>query len=144
MSLESQSIAERAEGPADATDRRASTERRGKERRQPGTRVNPQAPRRSLMKAIGAGATGAAAALFAIVLLASMMFDSIGATPVLVAGGVVFLAALTMMLGSLEQRLIEIRLELMMMNGGSRLADRRQGDRRERSDGATLRDRRAS
>ena len=49
------------------------------------------------------------------------------------AGAVVFLAALILMLGSLEQRLIEIRLELMMMNGGARRADRRQGDRRERS-----------
>ena len=38
-------------------------------------------------------------------------------------------------LGSIEQRLIEIRLELMMLNGGRRAGDdRRQGGRRRTSD----------
>ncbi|RYE64788.1 MAG: hypothetical protein EOO83_00205 [Oxalobacteraceae bacterium] len=136
MSLESDTIANLSEERAVAPGRRTSTERRGKDRRKPGTRINPQAPRRSFIKVIGAGATGTAAALFAIVVLASIKFDGVGATPVLIAGGGAFLAVLVLMLGSLEQRLIEIRLELMMMNGGVRQADRRKGDRRENADPA--------
>lgn len=132
MSLESEKVAQLSDSRGE--DRRAPIERRGKDRRKPGTRINPQAPRRSFMKAFGAGATGTAAALFAIVVLASMKFDGVGAMPVLIAGGIAFLAALILMLGSLEQRLIEIRLELMMMNGGVRQADRRQGDRRAKPD----------
>ena len=38
------------------------------------------------------------------------------------------------MLGSLEQRLIEIRLELMMHNGGMRQVDRRQPEERRGGD----------
>ena len=53
-----------------------------------------------------------------------------------VTGIAVIISIFALLLGSIEQRLIEIRLELMMTNGGMRQADRRTGNRR----GASARD----
>ena len=128
MALEAERVMEAAERAP--TDRRAKSERRGKDRRA-GGRINKAAPRRSLMKACGAWATGMSVAIFAIVLLASILVST--QTPwiaLLVSSVAVVTSLFALMLGSLEQRLIEIRLELMMANGGMRQADRRGEDRR--------------
>jgi hypothetical protein len=129
MSLEAARIAEAQEGPASEGDRRGSTDRRGKDRRRTGSRINRQAPRRSLMKLLGAGATAVSIAVFALALLAHHLLD-VDVQVVAIAGGLTFVAAFALMLGSIEQRLIEVRLELMMLNGGDRRGDRRQSDRR--------------
>ena len=128
MALEAQYIAEAAE--MDPSNRRARSERRAKDRRQPGTRINRVAPRRSLMKVLGALATSFSFAVFAIVVLATLMLPDPPWTALAVTGIAVVVSIFALMLGSIEQRLIEIRLELMMTNGGMRQADRRTGDRR--------------
>ena len=135
MALEAHHIAEAAE--IAPSNRRARSEPRGKDRRQPGARINRVAPRRSLMKVFGALATGFSFAVFAIVLLATLMLpDQPPWIALSVTGIAVIVSIFALMLGSIEQRLIEIRLELMMTNGGMRQADRRTGNRR----GASARD----
>ncbi|CAL1690500.1 hypothetical protein MMB232_00625 [Brevundimonas subvibrioides] len=132
MALESERVAEAAE--MNPGNRRARSERRGKDRRLGQTRINHVAPRRSLMKAFGASATAMSCAVFAIVILATAMIaQTIPWIALSVSGMAVVISAFFLMLGSLEQRLIEIRLELMMANGGMRQADRRNGDRRSGS-----------
>ena len=129
MALEADRVAEASERAPG--NRRAKSERRGKDRRIGKTRINRAAPRRSLMKAFGAWATAMSFALFAIVLLATVTL--LQTTPWIalsVTGTAVVTSAFALMLGSIEQRLIEIRLELMMANGGMRQADRRSGERR--------------
>ena len=129
MALEADRVAEASERAPG--NRRAKSERRGKDRRMGKTRINRAAPRRSLMKAFGAWATAMCFALFAIVLLATVSL--LPTTPWIalsVTGTAVVTSAFALMLGSIEQRLIEIRLELMMANGGMRQADRRSGERR--------------
>lgn len=112
-------------------NRRQRRERRGKDRRKTGGRINKQSPRRSLMKIIGAYATAWSFGILSILFSASEVADLQVPTP-----AAAFFVALTMfsclvlMLGSLEQRMIEIRLELMMANGGMRQGDRRAGERR--------------
>lgn len=146
MALEAESIAGRIEDRNQSPDRRVMTERRGRDRRKPGNRVNRTAPRHSLMKVIGAYGCGLMAAVLVLTLLAvelvgiglpvaALAFETAG------MGAAILLLAL----GSLEQRLIEIRLELMMLNGGRRQGDRREGDRRDtdRREG-DRRDRRAA
>jgi hypothetical protein len=131
VSLEAVTIAEQNEAPTPANERRARSERRGRDRRSQSGRINKVAPRKSLMKLLGAFLTSIMAALFAIVLLAGELF--LGGPQFLalaVVGGMTCLAVFTLILGSLEQRLIEIRLELMIQNGGERQGDRRSLDRR--------------
>lgn len=130
----------RSQTPDPATaplpERRERRERRGKDRRKAGGRINKQAPRRSLMKIIGAHATLWSFGVLCILFSASEVADLQVPTPA--AAFFVALAmfsCLVLMLGSLEQRMIEIRLELMMANGGMRQEDRRSGERR-RGDGS--------
>lgn len=131
MSLEATGLAEEQRATESSQDRRARSERRGRDRRKPGARVNKEAPRRSLMKAMGAFLTAITFAVFAIVFLAGeMLFDSAPMGALLFAGAGVILSAFALMIGCIEQRLIEIRLELMMVNGGMRQADRRSDERR--------------
>ncbi|WP_339930074.1 hypothetical protein [uncultured Brevundimonas sp.] len=106
-------------------------ERRGKERRKPGNRINRHAPRRSLMKLIGAYALVVSGGVFALILLADQMLD-LGSTLVGLSfvGALIGVSILVLALGALEERLIEIRLELMMLNGGMRQGERRAGERR--------------
>ena len=131
MALEADRVAKDREMANDDGNRRVRTERRGRERRLDGARVNKEAPRRSLMKAMGAMATGLSAALLAIVFVAGeMLFDQTPWAALLVAVVAVILSLFALLLGCLEQRLIEIRLELMMANGGMRAADRRTIERR--------------
>ncbi len=131
MAMEAEGVADRIEDRDQTSDRRVRTERRGRERRRADSRVNREAPARSLMKTLGAYGVGLMAAVIALTLVAS---DRVGIG--LPVAAVAFEAAalgasiLLLALGSLEQRLIEIRLELMMLNGGRRQGDRRQGDRR--------------
>lgn len=129
MGLEAERVAEANERAP--SDRRARSERRGKDRRLGKARFNRAAPRRSLMKAFGAWATAMSFVLFSIVFTATITV--LPTTPwvaLLVTGIAVVTSTFALMLGSLEQRLIEIRLELMMANGGMRQADRRAGERR--------------
>ncbi|HEX8471704.1 MAG TPA: hypothetical protein VF633_11375 [Brevundimonas sp.] len=129
MSLEAEKIAEGSE--LEPGDRRAKSERRGKDRRLENTRINRVAPRRSLMRILGAWATAMSFAIFAIVFLATaMIFENTPWIALSVTGIAMVISAFALMLGSIEQRLIEIRLELMMANGGMRQADRRNAERR--------------
>lgn len=135
MSVEAESVAQTLDGPASLTDRRASSERRGRDRRKPGARVNMAAPRRSLLKALGAYGVAFSAAALALTMVAGEVLEQ-GATVVAVAFEAAALATSIILLaiGSIELRLIEIRLELMMLNGGMRREDRRRSDRRGESE----------
>ena len=129
MALEADSVAQA--GEVDPGARQARSERRGKDRRLGQTRINKAAPRRSLMKICGAWATAMSFAIFAIVFMATTtLLERTPWIALSVAGMAVITSVFALMLGSIEQRLIEIRLELMMANGGMRQADRRQGERR--------------
>ena len=131
MAMEAEGLAERVEGDHEV-DRRARTERRGRDRRKPGSRINTEAPSRSLLKVFGAYGVGIMAAILALSLLAGQLLESaLPAVAFGVQGGLLGVSILLVALGAIEQRLIEIRLELMMMNGGRRQGDdRRRGDRR--------------
>lgn len=133
MALEAMQVARAAENAERTSERRGFMRRKLKDRRK-GGRINKEAPRRSLMKIIGAFLTMGTAAVFLIALVGSQLLmeeSPVGALTFL--GTLVALSAFSLMLGSLEQRLIEIRLELMMHNGGMRQVDRRQPE--ERRDG---------
>ncbi|AQR61780.1 hypothetical protein BZG35_09020 [Brevundimonas sp. LM2] len=116
-------------------DRRASPRRRGRERRK-GGRINRQAPRRSILQAAGLSAISASSGVAASIFLAGeLVLDATPWLPLGLALTVLGFAVLAYMIGCIEQRLIEIRLELMMVNGGARQADRRTDDRRASADG---------
>lgn len=131
MSVEAESVAQGLDGPAGPGDRRASSERRGRDRRKPGARINREAPRRSMMKVLGAFGVAFSTAALALTLLAGGLLGQ-GATVVAFGfeAAALGLSILLLALGSIELRLIEIRLELMMLNGGMRKEDRRRSDRR--------------
>jgi hypothetical protein len=130
MAMESERLAERLETP-DPKDRRARAERRGPDRRRTDSRINPEAPRRSLLKMIGAVGVVTSASIIAITLLAGELLGAVVPVSVLAfEAALLFTATLWLALGSIELRLIEIRLELMMLNGGMRSVDRREGSRR--------------
>ena len=130
MALEAESLAEKIDVP-DPADRRARAERRGPDRRRAGNRINPLAPRRSVLKVMGALGVGVSTALLVITLLTNEILGTKAAMSVLVFQvALLFMSTLWLALGSIELRLIEIRLELMMMNGGTRNIDRREGSRR--------------
>lgn len=129
-------------GATPPPERRQRRERRGKDRRKAGGRINKQAPRRSLMKVIGAHATAWSFGVLSVLFSASEVADLQVPTP----AAAFFVAAtmfscLVLMLGSLEQRMIEIRLELMMANGGMRQGDRRTGETRRADDASRDRER---
>ena len=131
MAMEAGGVAERIENREQLEERRVHVERRRKERRKPGARVNREAPSRSLMKMLGAYGVGLMAAVLALTLLASELVGiGVPVTALAFETAAMGAAVLMLAMGSLEQRLIEIRLELMMLNGGRREADRRTGDRR--------------
>lgn len=149
MALEAMRVMQAAENAERTGERRGFLRRRLKDRRR-GGRINREAPRRSLMKVIGAFLTVGATSIFALALVGSqLLLDRAPVAALSLLGTLAALSAFTLMLGSLEQRLIEIRLELMMANGGMRQADRRQqperrgGDRREGGREGSAADRRA-
>ena len=130
MALEAESLAEKIDVP-DPADRRARAERRGTDRRRAGNRINPLAPRRSVLKVMGALGVGVSTALLVITLLTNEILGTKAAMSVLVFQvALLFMSTLWLALGSIELRLVEIRLELMMLNGGMRGNDRRGGSRR--------------
>ncbi|HZW14915.1 MAG TPA: hypothetical protein VFF66_01545 [Brevundimonas sp.] len=135
MAMEAEVMTERVEGAHDV-DRRARTERRRRDRRKPGARINSNAPAHSLIKVFGAFGVAIMSAVVTLTVLAGQMLElhipaiAIGFQSVLLGSFILLIA-----LGSIEQRLIELRLELMMMNGGRRAGDdRRKGPRRRASD----------
>lgn len=131
MAMEAELLGDRVDTP-DATERRARAERRGRDRRRPGSRINPDAPRRSILKVLGAFGVAFSAATFVLTLLGGEMLGSPANLGVIAVEGIVLLTSVILLaLGSIELRLIEIRLELMMLNGGARGADRRGSDRRD-------------
>ena len=138
MAKHAKQMKSRAAPVAEAVDseRDLPPERRGKERRKPGNRINRHAPRRSLMKLIGAYALVVSGGMFALILLAGEMLE-MGSTLVGLSFVGALIAVSSLALGALEERLSEVRLELMMLNGGMRQGERREGERRsgERSGG---------
>jgi hypothetical protein len=132
MAMEADALATRTEEASLPRDRRARPERRGRDRRKAGSRINKRAPMRSSLRGIGASSTGVILVIM-VITVAGAQLAGLG-LPALVIGleaGALGVALLTTALGSLEQRLTEIRLELMMLNGGRRQGDdRREGDRR--------------
>lgn len=129
MGLEADRMADAQETKLDQRGR--GGERRARDRRTPGSRVNATAPRRSLMKVLGAFAIASTGTIFAIMLLAiALIMDATPWIALAVSGSAVVISIFVLLLGSLEQRLIEIRLEIMMAAGGMRQADRRTGERR--------------
>ncbi|CAN1570208.1 hypothetical protein MCEMIH16_03156 [Caulobacteraceae bacterium] len=131
MAIEAEPLAEQIDAP-DPKDGRARTERRGPDRRSAGSRINAEAPRRSSLKVLGTLGVGISAAAIVITLLAGEMLGTRAASIFLAfEAALLFTATLWLALGAIEQRLVEIRLELMMMNGGMRGVDRRQGPPRE-------------
>ncbi len=78
------------------------------------------------MLGVGAVTTAGSLALLTMVVLAGEYV--VQETPwvaLCVVSLLVLVSALTLMMGAIEQRLIETRLELMMLNGGARQVDRR-------------------
>lgn len=104
----------------------AAPRRRGRDRRSPANRINRAAPRRSTMKSVGGVITAGSLALLTMVVLAGeFVLQQTPWVALCVVSLLVLVSALTMMMGAIEQRLIEARLELMMLNGGARQVDRR-------------------
>ncbi len=132
MAIEADVLAEKQEDPALVADRRARTERRGKDRRRPGSRINQRAPTRSIMQAVGLSAVGAVGTVMVITVLYSQIAGvSLPYVTLAFQAGAMAVAAIVVAIGCVEQRLTDIRLELMMLNGGRRQGDdRRQGSRR--------------
>jgi hypothetical protein len=130
MALEASTIESAADDPTASPERRASSERRGRDRRRAGNRINKAAPRRSLLQTIALSAAGICGASAGLMIAIGLVMENMAWPNILAAVGLTAFALLAFILGCIEQRLVEIRLELMMANGGTRDADRRQGDRR--------------
>ena len=132
MSIEAESIADRIDSELPSERRQRAADRRGRDRRKPGSRINEHAPRQSLLKAVGAfGVVFSVAALVLSVLGAQMLDLSVALAVIGFEVAALMTSAILLALGSIELRLVEIRLELMMANGGMRGEDRRSGDRRD-------------
>lgn len=131
MAMEAEVVNQRLE------DRRAPLDRRRRDRRKPGSRVNRDAPAHSLIKIFGAFGVAVMTAVMTLTILAGEMLD-LHIPPIALSLEGVLLGSFILLiaLGSIERRLIEIRLELMMMNGGRRAGDdRRQAGCRRPADG---------
>ena len=130
MALEAELLGDRLDTPS-PTERRARAERRGPDRRKAGSRINPEAPQQSLMKVLGASGVVFSAATLVLTIVAGQMLDSSAPMGVIALEAAALITSILLLaLGSIELRLIEIRLELMMMNGGRRGIDRRSEARR--------------
>lgn len=132
MAMEAEVLAHQQEEAALVRERRERAERRGRDRRKPGSRVNQRAPMRSTMRGVGLSALGVVAIVMAITVIYSQIGQvSLPYVTLAFEAGALAVAVIVVALGCLEQRLTEIRLELMMLNGGRRQQDdRRQGSRR--------------
>lgn len=124
MALEAQIMADH--DPTAPADPAPPERRRGRDRRKPGNRINKAAPRRSSLQRGGAIATGTMAGIVLLMLMGSeLLLETMPWIALSVAAVGLVTAVFAFMIGCVEQRLIEIRLELMMANGGSRGSDRR-------------------
>lgn len=131
MAMEAELLADRGDTP-EPKERRARAERRGPDRRRGGSRINPGAPRRSLLKPLGAFGVAFSAATFILTLIAGEAAGARATMGIIAFEAAILLTSIILLaLGAIESRLIEIRLELMMLNGGTRGADRRGPDRRD-------------
>jgi len=135
MSVEAQVIADRVDSQMPPERRERAADRRGRDRRRPGSRINTNAPRQSILKFVGVFGVLFSVAAGLLTLLGGEMLD-LPATVVVVGFEVaaLMISVLLLAIGSIELRLVEIRLELMMLNGGMRGADRRGNDRRDETD----------
>jgi len=130
MAFEANVLAEQQDAALLPPERRERRERRGKDRRKSGSRINASAPTQSTLRRIGLMWVGVITALIAITIVASEVTGVGVPFEVITLETAAWAVALIVVaLGFIEQRLTEIRLELMMLNGG-----RRQGDDRRRSD----------
>lgn len=131
MAIEAELLANRIDTP-EPKERRARAERRGPDRRRDGSRINPRAPRRSILKPLGAFGVAFSAATFTLTLIAGEATGP-GATMGIIAfeAAIMLTSIILLAMGAIESRLIEIRLELMMLNGGTRGGDRRGAGRRD-------------
>lgn len=131
MSLEAENIEDVPGGKMLSSHRQRGSDRREQDRRKPGSRVNHAAPRQSTLKVIGA--IGVAFSL-AVLVLTLGGGEILGLTPssmlVIFEGLALIMFVLLLALSCIESRLVEIRLELMMLNGGQRAENRREGARR--------------
>ena len=75
MSVEAESIADRIDGELPSDRRQRSGDRRSRDRRKPGSRINERAPRQSLLKAVGAFGVVFSVAAFCLTLLGAEMLD---------------------------------------------------------------------
>lgn len=132
MAMEAEIVAQKQEEVALAGDRRLQTDRRSRDRRRPGSRINQKAPMRSTMRGVGLSALGLVATVMVITVVYSQVAGvSLPYVTLAFEAGALAVAVIVVALGFIEQRLTEIRLELMMLNGGRREGeDRRQGVRR--------------
>ena len=132
MAIEADILVQKQDDPALVTDRRARTERRGRDRRKPGSRINQRAPMRSMLQPVGLSAVGVVGTVMVITVLYSQIAGvTLPYVTLAFQAGAMAVAAIVVAIGCIEQRLTEIRLELMMLNGGRRQGDdRRQGPRR--------------
>lgn len=132
MAMEADILADRHEREIVATDRRQRTERRGRERRKSGSRINARAPTHSVLRRIGLMCLGLATTVIVLTLTAASLAGIELPTEIIAFETAAWaVSILVVALGSIEQRLTEIRLELMMLNGGRRAEeDRRQASRR--------------
>lgn len=95
--------------------------------RRKGTRINRVAPRTSKLQIVGLLATIFTASVAVVVIVAALHLDMpIPITARVTVATLLAFSLFILALGSVEQRLIEIRLELMMLNGGARRSDRRE------------------
>lgn len=110
--------------------------------RRKGSRINRVAPRTSKLQIIGLLATIFTASVAVIVVVAALYLDMpIPVTARVTVATLLAFSLFGLALGSVEQRLIEIRLELMMLNGGARRSDQ-GGERRSERRGEQSEDKR--
>ena len=132
MAIEAEVLAKKQEEATLVSDRRLQGDRRGRDRRKPGSRINQTAPMRSTMRGVGLSALGVVGTVIIITVIYSQVAGvSLPYVTLAFEAVALAVAVIVVALGFIEQRLTEIRLELMMLNGGRRQGeDRRQGSRR--------------
>ena len=132
MAMEAETLAHKQEEAALVRERRERAERRGRDRRKPGSRINQRAPMRSMLQPVGLSAVGVVGTVMVITIIYSQIAGvTLPYVTLAFQAGAMAVAAIVVAIGCVEQRLTEIRLELMMLNGGRRQQDdRRQASRR--------------
>ena len=73
MAIEAEVLARKQEDAALPADRRAQPDRRARDRRKPGSRINQKAPMRSSMRGVGLSALGVVATVMVITVVYSQV-----------------------------------------------------------------------